>query len=115
MGRGALPVFRHQDELAAKNQIFGRDLRPDELCRMSDQRSSHFRMSRRSAGGPGRPQVLQGRHGQEHVRHRLLHAVQRRAKRHLLEAGPSVHGGLSDGSGLATCLCFRVRFKLNYH
>ena len=106
MGRGALPVFRHQDELAAKNQIFGRNLRPDELHRMSDQRSSHFRLSRRSAGSPGRPQMLQGRHGQEHVRHRLLHALQRRTEGHLLEARPPVDGGLSDGAGLATCLCF---------
>ena len=62
----------------------------DDPCR----RHPHHRDPRRPAGGPVRPGLPRAGHGQEHLRHRLLRARQRR--RHLPRAGRGAahHRGL---------------------
>ena len=63
----------------------------------------HRRHGRRPAGGPVRPDLLQPRAGQEHLRHRLLHAHEHRHR------GGGIATSAADHRGLATRRQDRVR------
>ena len=50
----------------------------------------------RSAGGAVRPDLLQPRRSQEHLRHRLLHAAEHRHQARAVQERPAHHAGLQD-------------------
>ncbi len=54
------------------------------------------RHPRRSAGGDVRPDLLLARRGQEHLRHRQLHADQHRDRAGAVQVGPADHRRLQD-------------------
>ena len=60
------------------------------------RRDPAHRRPRRPAGGDGRPGLLRARRGQEHLRHRQLHAAQHRHR-----AGPQ------SSNGLLTTVCYQ--------
>ena len=67
--------------------------------RAGGRRSADLRRPRRSAGGDRRPGVRRARRGEEHLRHRQLHAAQHGPRDRALEERPADHGLLSDGLG----------------
>ena len=67
-------------------------LRQDPQGRAVRRRDPDHRRPRRPAGGHRRPGVLRARRGEEHLRHRQLHAAQHRHRARPLERGPADHG-----------------------
>ena len=73
-------------EIRGSSEVYGDgDRRP--------RRRPHRRRSRRPAGGPLRTDLLRGRPGQVHVRHRLLHAHAHRGAAGPLAPRPDHHRG----------------------
>ena len=76
--------------------------------RRSSRGRSDRRHSRRSAGGPGGPGLLPAGRGQEHLRHRLLHADEHRRDALSVEARTAHDGRLSVRRGEAGLRAGRV-------
>ena len=64
----------------------------DARERPARRRGAAHRRPRRPAGGHRRPGLLRPRRGQEHLRHRQLHAAQHRHRAGPLEGRPAHHG-----------------------
>ena len=80
---------------AARDQVVVRGVRHGSRGRHGPGRADR-RHPRRPAGGHLRAGVLRGRHGQEHLRHRQLHAHQHGHGAGPVEERPADHGLLQD-------------------
>ena len=78
-------------EIRASSQVYG-EVKTGNLTGVQRRRRP-----RRPAGGDVRPGLLLRRRGQEHVRHRQLHAAQHRAPR-----------PVQSKSGLLTTVCYKI-------
>ena len=84
-------------EIRASSEVYG-EVKTGNLTGVQRRRRP-----RRPAGGDVRPGLLRRRRGQEHVRHRQLHAAQHRHRAGAVQGGPADDGLLQDrrrGRGL---------------
>ena len=80
--RSMLPEVRSSSEVYGETTLLG-------------ARDSHRRHRGRPAGGALRPGVHEARHGEEHLRHRLLHADEHRHEADRVEEQSAHHGRLA--------------------
>ena len=97
--RAAEGAARARQRAAAGLSVQPR-LRRDDAVRRADPDRRH---RRRPAGGAVRPGLLPRRAGQEHLRHRLLHADAHRRALPALEPRPHHHGGGAAGGRARIC------------
>ena len=77
-------------EIRSSSEVYG------EVASPACSRRPDRRHPRRPAGGDVRPGLLRGRQGQEHLRHRQLHAAQHGHGAGAVEERPADHGLLQD-------------------
>ncbi len=96
LGRGTARVLRGPPGDAADDPVQQRPRRVcrDGLAERLGRPDPHHRRSRRPAGGHRRAGVFRGRRGEEHLRHRQLHAPEHRHRTGALPRRPAHHGRL---------------------
>ena len=87
VGRRAAAAARRAARDAARGARLERGLRQHDPAVRRD--GADRRDGRRPAGGAVRPGLLRAGHGEEHLRHRLLHAAQHRHDAGAVEARPA--------------------------
>ena len=92
LGRGAAAAARRAARDAARRLSLVACLRHDR-AHGAGRADTDRRHRRRPAGGAVRPGLPQGRHGEEHLRHRLLHAAEHRRPGGEVRQRAAQHGG----------------------
>ena len=103
VGRRTAPAARRAPRDAARGQAVQRSLRRDRrgVVRASDSVGGR---RGRSAGRRLRPELFRARHGQKHLRHRLLHADEYRGGAGRLEEQPPDDDRLGPRRPVTYCL-----------
>ena len=91
-------------EIKSSSEVYGHGPRGRHGPGRADRRHP-----RRPAGGDVRPGVLRAGHGEEHLRHRQLHAAQHRHRAGAVEERPADDGLLQDRRQAGRCTRSRAR------